>query len=106
MWSYWLGVFNSPVFNEELQVRGVVILEKLVDDRGDDGDDILFVSASEIFDSFKSLFFDSDRYIGGGNWAENDFNSFGVFLRLKNLDMRESLLERVFLVCCCTGSDC
>ena len=87
-------------------MMGVVILEKLVDDRDDDGDDNLFGSASEIFDFFTSLFFDSDRYIGGGNWAENDFNSFGVFLRLKNLDMRESLLERVFLVCCCTGSDC
>ena len=81
---------------------GFVILEKLVDDRGDDVDVTLFVSASEIGDCFKSLFFISDRYIGGGNWAENDFNSFGVFLRLKNLDMRESLLERVFLVCCCT----
>ena len=65
MWSYCVGVFDSPTFDEELQVIGGDVLECVDNDRGGEYDEI---SLSESFGgSLVSSIFDSDNDIGGGN---------------------------------------
>ena len=65
MWSYFVRVFDSPVFDEELQVIGGDVLKYVDNDRGDEYDEI---SLSEILGgSLDSSLFDSDNDIGGGN---------------------------------------